>query len=160
MSFNFDRDVNYLDGMDYTELIKFGRFTTLTLKTEEIEANGTERFKASTEDDIVTSTGIVPEDGVLPGTARMVAVKFNVRSGSTNSSIKIFQSNSYEEIEQVVSIRDLDINSTPETYILGAGIGTPFTNKEQENQVYFQVDENSGIASEYDIELNWLNIPR
>lgn len=160
MSFSFDRDVNYLDGMDYTELIKFGRFTTLTLKTEKVEANGTEQFKASTEDDIVASTDIVPDNGVLPGTARVVAVKFNVRSGSTDSSIKVFQSNSYDEIDQVVFIESLDIDTTPETYILGAGIGTPFTNKEGENQVYFEVDENSGTASEYDIELNWLNIPR
>lgn len=160
MSSRFSGDVNFLEGIDYTELKKFGRFSTLTLSTNEVGANSTVQFSANTAENIVSSVEINPEGEDKPMMARVIALKLNVSSGSTDSSIAMYQSSDYNEIDRVVSVSSLDVSSTPESYNLGGGIGTPFTNKEGENEVYFQVDENSGNASRYDIELNWLNIPR
>ena len=160
MSSRFTGDVNFLEGIDYTELKKFGAFSTLTLQTNEISANDTVQFRADSSEPEVLTVEILPDVAEKPKTARLISLKVNVRSGSTDSSIALYQSNTFNEIERVVSISSLDVTETPESYNLGGGLGTPFTNKQQDNEVYFQVDENSGIASEYDIELNWLNIPR
>lgn len=160
MSSRFTGDVNFLEGIDYTELKKFGRFSTLTLSTNEIAGNDTVQFAADPAEDNVSEVDITPEGEEKPKTARIIALKLNVRSGSTDSSISMFQSRDFDEIDRVVSVSSLDVSSTPESYNLGGGIGTPFTNKQEENEVYFQVNENSGQTSVYDIELNWLNIPR
>jgi hypothetical protein len=160
MSSRFTGDVNFLEGIDYTELKKFGRFSTLTLSTNEIAGNDTVQFAADPAEDIVSEVDINPEGEEKPDMARIIAIKLNVKSGSTDSSIAMFQSDGYEEINRVVSVSSLDVSSTPESYNLGGGLGTPFTNKEGESEVYFEVDENSGNDSRYDIELNWLNIPR
>lgn len=160
MSERFTRDVNFLEGIDYTELKKFGRFSTLTLSTNEVAANDTVQFAASSSENIVSSVDILPEEEDKPKMARAISLSVNVASGSTDSRIAMFQSSGFEEINRVVSISALDVNTTPESYNLGGGIGTPFMNKQQENEVHFLIEENSGNASTYDIELSWANIPR
>ena len=159
MSSRITEEVEFLDGIDYTELRKFGDFTSVTVSTGQVDPNSTVQFETDTSDPIIESLDIFPTGGELPDRARLIGVKVNVRSGSTDSDVKIFQSSSYDEIEQVVSIVSLDQSSTPETYILGSGIGTPFINKEEESMIYVEVSENSGSASEYDIEIYWLDIP-
>ena len=160
MSSRFTGDVNFLEGIDYTELKKFGDFSTLTLQTDTIGANDEVQFRASTAEDAVSSVNITPEVAEKPKKARLIFIRVNVRSGSTDSRISVFQSQTYNEIDRIASISSLTESETPEGYQLGGGFGTPFTNKEEDNEIYFQVSENSGNDSEYDIELNWLNIPR
>jgi hypothetical protein len=60
----------------------------------------------------------------------------------------------------VISVRNESVSSTPNSFLIGGGIGTPYINKDDENQIYFTVDENSGNTAEYDIEFNWLNVRR
>jgi len=159
MSGRFTEDINWLDGVDYTELKKFGRFATLTITTSEIDANGTEQFSASESEDVVDTFNLTPSNTDLPNIARVIGLKVNVSSGSTDSRISVYQSQDFNEIDQVVAVKELSESTTPESYMLGSGLGTPFINKEGEDQVYFQVEENSGVASEYGIELYWANIP-
>jgi len=159
MNRQFSGDVNFLDGLDYTELKKFTRFSAGTVVTEEIGANATETFTASESDNLVDTLDIYPDTANLPKVARLIAAKINIASGSTDSAVSVFQSPNYNEIDQAISVSKLTESDTPETYVLGSGLGTPFVNKEGENQVYFQVEENSGNATVYEIELYWVNIP-
>lgn len=156
---NFSSDVNFLEGIDYTELKKFGRFATGTIATDTIDANATETLSASESDNLVSSVNIKPESAELPKVARLIGAKVNISQGSSDSRVAVFQSGDFNEIDQVISISSLTQSSTPETYILGSGIGTPFINKEDENQVHFKIEENSGADSTYEIELYWANIP-
>lgn len=158
MSSRFLEDVNFLEGIDYSQL-RFGRFSTATVVTGEVSASGSEEFSASGDEGFVQELTTVPEDADLPDIARFVAIKVNVRGSSTNSEIKVFQSEERNEIDQVIAIEEISVNSTPETYVLGAGMGIPFANKERDNDVYFEVNEKSDNPAEYDIEINWLNIP-
>ncbi|EGQ44096.1 MAG: hypothetical protein J07AB43_01550 [Candidatus Nanosalina sp. J07AB43] len=160
MSERFQKDVNFLNGIDYTELKKFGRFSTLTLKTNEVASNDTVEFPADSGEAIVSSVDILPEGEVKPKTARVLALTLNISSGSTDSSVSMFQSSGFEEINRVASVTALSQGGTPSTFNLGGGLGNPFTNKQGENEVYFKIEENSGNPSTYEIELNWANIPR
>ena len=151
-------DARLRGGIDYADLSDIGLVSVLTLKTEEISANSTAQIRASEEDDLVDTVDLTPEGADLPNRARVVHVKANVASGSTDSDLRVIQSETFNEIEQVVDISGLTTNDTPDSYVLGGGLGTPFVNKEQENEAYFEIIENSGNASVYEVEMSWYGI--
>lgn len=159
MSYGITDDVNFLGDIDYTELLKGGRFTTATIVTQEIDPDSNKQFKASEEDEFVDTVEITPEGHDLPLIARLISVKVNVRGSSTDSRVIVYQSSARDEIDQVADISDLSVSDTPQTFTLGAGLGIPYVNKDRENQIYFEVEELSDNSSEYDIEVNWVNIP-
>jgi hypothetical protein len=158
MSFVADRPSDYLNGTDYTKFNQVSAFVTATITTNQISANGQEQFKASEDEDFVNTVDIIPDEGNLPIRARVISVKVNVRGSSTNSELKLYQSDGYDGIDQVVEIGNLSQSSSPETYTLSGGMGTPFINKQEENQIHLDINELSGNTSEYDIEVNWLAI--
>jgi hypothetical protein len=160
MSFGAGEPTDFLNGVDYSEFTQIGRFSTVTVSTGSIDPNGQEKFRASEEESFVESVDIIPEGIDLPKRARIVSVKVNVKGSSTNSTFRLFQSDQYNEIDQVVEIDGLTVSGTPETYNLGGGIGIPFINKEEENQIYFDIEELSGNSSQYSVEVNWLNLSR
>jgi len=158
MSFNITEDADYLGGIDYSDLTRIGKFQNALVITNQIQANATEEFQADESDDIVKSIEKQNPDAPLPGFARLIDVKINVRGNSSNLDIEIFQSESYREIDRVVRISQESVSATPNNFTLGAGIGVPYVEKDGGNQIYFRVEENSGSTCEVDIEFNWLNI--
>jgi len=158
MSANGPAEARLLGGIDYADLSDLGLVSVLTLKTNEISANTTAQFNASEDDDLVDTIQLTPEDATLPNRARIVHVKANVVSGSTDSDLRVIQSETFNAIEQVVDISGLTINDNPNSYILGGGLGMPFVNKEEESEAYFEIVENSNNASVYEIEMSWYSI--
>lgn len=145
-------------GVDYANLSDFASVDTLTIQTTQISADATVQFSANIGQDEVDSISTTPDDAELPNRARVVQVKANVDSGSTDSTLKVFQSDSFDAIDQVAVITNLDTNDFTSSYVLGGGLGSIFVNKQNENQVYFEIDELSSNASEYSIELAWYDI--
>jgi len=160
MSFNIQEDANFVGGIDYSDLTKIGKFNNGEIITEELSANSTEQFKFDESDDFVKEANKLRDESLLPVFARLIDIKVNVRGSSTESAIRVFQSNSYREIDQVVNVGDNTVANTPSTFTLGSGIGVPFVNKQEEEQIYFEIEEISGNPSSYDIEFNWLNVRR
>lgn len=158
MSANGPAQARLRGGIDYADLSSLGLVNVLTLKTNQISPNSTVQIRASEQDDLVDTLKLTPEDADLPNRARVVHVKANVVSGSTDSDLRVIQSETFNEIEQVVDISGLTANDTPDSYVLGGGLGTPFVNKEQENEAYFEIIENSGNASVYEVEMSWYSI--
>jgi hypothetical protein len=158
MSFNITGDADYLGGIDYSDLTKIGKFQNALVITKQIQANTTEEFKAEESEDIVKSIEKESPNAPLPGFARLIDVKLNIRGNSSDVDVEIFQSETYREIDRVVKIREESVSDSPSNYTLGAGIGVPYVEKDGGNQIYFRVEENSGSTCEVDIEFNWLNI--
>lgn len=160
MNPNFREESDYLGGVDYDKLSEIAKFTTLTLTTNQVSANGNEQFAASEDESIADTVDIYPEDEPIIKAGRIISIKINVSSGSTDSTVTLYQSPDYNDINQVTSISSLDVSGTPQTYMLGSGLGTPYINKEGESQVYLEINEQSNNASNYEIELYWLDISR
>lgn len=158
MSFNITGDADYLGGIDYSDLTKIGKFQNAVVITNQIEANATEEFKADTGEDIVKDIERENPDAPLPGFARLIDLKLNIRGNSSDVDVLIHQSSDRREIDQVVKVTGESVSATPNSYTLGAGIGVPYVEGEGGNQIYFTVEENSGSTCEVDIEFNWLNI--
>lgn len=158
MSANGPGEARLLGGIDYADLSDLGLVNVLTLKTNQVSPNSTVQFSASEEDSLIDTLDITPEDVSLPNRARVVHVKANVSSGSTDSRVRVYQSETFNEIEQVVDINGLVVTDSPDSYVLGGGLGVPFVNKEQESDVYFEISENSNNASVYEIEMSWYSI--
>ena len=156
-----DDDANFLGGLDYSQITQIGKFVTATVSINEINANGTEQFTISEDESIVESVDVIPGDSELPNRARLISVRVNVEDGtSTDTDVKVYQSNGFEQINEVVRITELAAADTPDTFLLAGGIGTPFTNKQGEHNLHVEIDENSGNTATYELEINWLNIPR
>ena len=160
MSFDITDDANFLGGIDFSDLTRIGKFNNAVVITNEISPNATEEFAADERDSFVKKVELTDVDVNLPGVARLISIKLNVRGSSTDSSFRIHQASQRREIDRVISVRNESVSSTPNSFLIGGGIGTPYINKDDENQIYFTVDENSGNTAEYDIEFNWLNVRR
>jgi len=160
MSFNITDDANYLGGIDFSDLTKIGKFSNAVVITKEIDPNTTRQFIADERSDFVNSVELSDTDVILPTIARIISLKVNIRGNSTNSVIRVHQSSQRREIDRVIQISDESVDATPNTFLLGGGIGVPFINKDDEEQIYFEIEEKSGNTSEYDIEFNWLNVRR
>jgi len=163
MSVNGPEDANLLGGLDYEKLSELGNVKAVTITTNQVSGSSTEQFKADEGDAIVDSVELTPETTSLPKNARIVSVKVNAvvvdsNNPSTDSDFAVYQSSSYNEIEQVVSVSNIDVEDNPTTYILGGGLGMPFINKEGDNQIYFEFEELSGNIVEYSLELTWYSI--
>lgn len=158
MSFDITDDANFLGGIDFSDLTRIGKFNDAVVFTNEISANQTKQFSADESDDFVDKVEVVNPNAILPGVARLVSVKFNIQGSSTDTTLKIHQSSSRREIDKVVEIVDESVDTTPNTFIMGGGVGTPYANKDGEEQIYFEVEEKSGNPAEYQVEFNWLNI--
>lgn len=154
MSSKKDR-INLRGGVDYADLNQLGVVEVLTITTNQIGANNTAQFKADSSEDEVDTINTVPSDANLPKNGRIVHVKVNVESGSTDSKFKVVQSSTFNDIEQVVNIDNFGVSDDPASYVLGGGLGTPFINKQEENQIYFEIDELSGNAATYSFEVSW-----
>lgn len=158
MSFEITDDANFLGGIDFSDLTRIGKFNDAIVITKQIEPNGLRKFPADERNSFVKSVELQNPDAILPTVARLINVKVNVRGSSTDTDISIHQSSERREIDRVLQINREDVNTTPNTFLIGGGIGTPFVNKDKESQIYFTIDEKSGNTAEYDIEFNWLNI--
>lgn len=154
-------EANFLGQLDYSEITQVGRFATATVTTNQVSANATESFEVSEDEPIVDAVNIIPEDQDLPTRARLISVKVNIdQNTSTDTDIKLFQSENIDPINEVVRITNVSEGDTPDTFVFGGGIGTPFINKQEESKIYIEIDELSGNDATYGIELNWLNLSR
>jgi hypothetical protein len=160
MSFEITDDANFLGGIDFSDLTRIGKFNNAVVVTNEISPNSVQEFTADERDSFVKQVQLTEKDSNLPGVARLISIKLNVRGFSTESSFKVHQASQRREIDRVISIRNESVDSTPNSFLIGGGIGTPYINKDNENQIYFTVEEESGNTAEYDIEFNWLNVRR
>lgn len=146
-------------GTDYAELSQLGLVNVATITTTSISSGATGvQFEASEDDSQVDTVNLTPSDAILPKRARIVSIKPNVSSGSTDMDVKLVQSDTFNEIDQVVNVSGVNVNEEPSGYVLGGGLGTPFANKQEENAMYFEVDENSGNSTVLQIEVAWYGI--
>lgn len=153
-----DRNADFIGGIDYSEFGQVGRFVTATVSTNQLSGNSSKEFRISEDDEFVDTVTINPEDGILPKRARIISAKIYIDGGSTDTSFKVFQSDSFDPINQVINVQNISAGDTPETYSLSGGMGTPYVNKEGENDIHIKLTESSGINSSYDLELNWIAI--
>lgn len=151
-------EISLRGGIDYADLNKLGVVSVATITTNAINSNASVQFEGSEDDDQVDTLTLTPSDTALPKRARIVSFKVNVASGSTDLDVKLVQSETFNEIDQVVNVTGVDVNDDASAYVLGGGLGTPFVNKQEENAFYFDVDENSGNSTVLEIEVGWYGI--
>lgn len=133
-------------------------FNSVTVTTNAVSASGTELFEISEDEDIVDSVSFIPDDRDLPSFGRLINIRVNIKSGSTDTTLSIYEDESGSDIHQVTEITNLDTNDSPESFNLANGSGLPFVNQNEENKLYLQIDEISGNQSEYEIKLLWSNV--
>jgi hypothetical protein len=158
MSIPPDTDAKLLGGIDYANFNELLDTVSLEIKTNQVDSNSTVQFRASEEEDIVDEVTQTPDNTDLLTKGRLVVVRINIPSGSSDSDISIYQSENFDEINQVVRIEGLDQADSPEAFNLNGAFGVPFLNKQGDNQLYIQIDENSGIATKYELDIYWYNI--
>jgi len=133
-------------------------FNSVTIETGSVSANGTELFEVDEDEDIVSSLTYTPTDENLPKFGRFLAIRINIESGSTNTTLTLYEDETGNAIDQTAQITNLDANDSPESFVLGGDAGIPFVNQQDENTVHLEIDELSGIQSEYEIKLIWSNV--
>lgn len=158
MSIPPDKDAKLLGGIDYANFNELLDTSSLVIKTNQVGSNSTVKFAASEDEDIVNSVSHTPDGSELLLKGRIVVVRVNIPSGSTDSDISIYQSDQFDAINQVVRITGLDQADSPESFNLNGAFGVPYLNKQEEENIYIQIDENSGIATEYELDIYWYNI--
>jgi hypothetical protein len=158
MSIPPDKDAKLLGGIDYANFNELLDTVSLEIKTNQVDSNSTVQFTASEEEDIVDEVTQTPDNADLLTKGRLVVIRVNIPSGSSDSDISIYQSENFDEINQVVRIEGLDQADSPEAFNLNGAFGVPFLNKQGDNQLYIQIDENSGIATKYELDIYWYNI--
>jgi hypothetical protein len=158
MSIPPDRDAKLLGGVDYANFNELLDTVSLQFKTNQVSANSTVEFAVDEDEDIVKSVTQTPEDVDLLSKGRLVVIRVNIPSGSSNTAISVYQSNDFDEINQVARITQLDQADSPESFNLSGAFGVPYVNKQGENEIYIKISENSGVATEYELDLYWYNI--
>jgi hypothetical protein len=158
MSIPPDKDAKLLGGIDYANFNELLDTTSLEIKTNQVTPNSTVQFKASEEEDIVNKVAQTPDSADLLTKGRLVVIRVNIPSGSSDSDISIYQSENFDEINQVVRVTGLDEADSPESFNLNGAFGVPYLNKQGDNQLYIEIDENSGTATEYELDIYWYNI--
>lgn len=133
-------------------------FNSVIVETNTVSANDTTLFEVSEEEDIISNLDFTPEDRDLPKYGRLVAIRVNVVSGSTDTTLSIYEGEDGNAIDQTAQIQNLDTSSSPESFTLGGDSGFPFVNQEDENTLHLEIDELSGSNSEYEIKLIWSNV--
>jgi hypothetical protein len=136
-------------------------FDSVTVETNTISGNSTEFFEISEDEDIVNSVDLVPKDGELPKFARIVTIRINIVSGSTNSTVRLYEDENGDAVDQTAEIQNLDIADSPETFSLSNYVGLPFANQQSENAIYLEIIEQSNTDSVYQVKVIWttVNIP-
>jgi hypothetical protein len=158
MSFNPNDPADYIGGIDYSQLGQAERFETVTFKTKEISPDGSRQFSISESEDFIESLNITPGDSKLPIRAKIISVKVNLKGSSSDTTLKIYQSEQYNPINSVIEIAGIAVADSPETYTISEGAGTPYINKEEENEMYVELSENSNAPCKFDIEISWVSI--
>ena len=158
MSIPPDRDAKLLGGVDYANFNELLDTVSLQFKTNQVSGNSTAEFAVDEDEDIVESVTQTPEDVDLLSKGRLVVIRINIPSGSSNSAISIYQSDNFDEINQVAKITQLDQADSPESFNLSGAFGVPYVNKQGENEIYVKISENSGVDTEYELDLYWYNI--
>lgn len=133
-------------------------FNSVTIETGTVSANATELFEVTEDEDIVDSVTLSPTDRELPKFGRLIAIRVNIESGSTNTTLTIYEDESGNAIDQTAQITNLDISDSPESFTLANSSGLPFVNQQDENTVHLEIDELSGNNSEYEIKLIWSSV--
>lgn len=133
-------------------------FNSVTIETGTVSANATELFEVTEDEDIVDSVTFSPTDRELPKFGRLIAIRVNIESGSTNTTLTIYEDESGNDIDQTAQITNLDISDSPESFTLANSSGLPFVNQQDENTVHLEIDELSGNNSEYEIKLIWSSV--
>jgi hypothetical protein len=158
MSIPPDRDAKLLGGVDYANFNELLDTVSLQFKTNQVSPNSTVEFAVDEDEDIVKSVTQTPKDVDLLSKGRLVVIRVNIPSGSSNTAISVYQSNDFDEINQVARITQLDQADSPESFNLSGAFGVPYVNKQGENEIYIKISENSGVATEYELDLYWYNI--
>jgi len=133
-------------------------FNSVTIETGTLSANATELFEVTEDEDIVDSITLSPADRELPKFGRLLSIRVNIVSGSTDTTLTVYEDESGNAIDQTAQITNLDISDSPESFTLANNSGLPFVNQQDENAVHLEIDELSGNDSEYEIKLIWSSV--
>lgn len=156
MSGNLKGEIDF--GAFQSELFSF---ESVTVKTNTISSNSTELFEISEDESVVDTVELVPEDGEIPRFARIVTIRINIVSGSSNSIVRLYEDENGNAVDQTAEIQNLDIVDSPETFSLSNYVGLPYANQQDENAMHLEIVEQSGNDSVYEIKIIWttVNIP-
>jgi len=133
-------------------------FNSVTVETNTVSGGTTEFFEVSEDEDIVSSIEKIPEDRDIPRFARLVTIRLNIPSGTTDTTLSIYEDESGSNIDQVARIENLDSADSPESFSLSSANGLPFVNQQDENKLYLEIDELSGVNTDYEIKLIWATV--
>jgi len=133
-------------------------FNSVLIETGTVSSNGTELFEISEGEDIVDSLTFTPSGEDLPKFGVLKVIRVNIESGSTNTTLTIYEDESGNDIDQAAQITNLDSADSPESFTLGESGGLPFVNQQDQNTLHLEIDELSGNDSEYEIKLIWSNV--
>jgi hypothetical protein len=132
-------------------------FNSVVVKTGTISSNSTEFFAIDESEDIVDSVNFTPSNRELPRFGRLLTITVNVVSGSTDTTLAIYEDESGAAIHQTTEITNLDVSGSPESFNLNGGIGQPFVNQQDESELYLEIGELSGNDAEYEVKVTWAN---
>lgn len=133
-------------------------FNSVTVETNTVSGGTTEFFEISEDEDIVSSIEKIPEGRDIPRFARLVTIRINIPSGTTDTTLSIYEDESGSDIDQVARIENLDTADSPESFNLSNSNGLPFVNQQDENKLYLEIDELSGVDTDYELKLIWATV--
>lgn len=134
------------------------RIESVTVTTNQISGGTTEFFSINGEEEIVSDVEFAPDETNLPRFGRLISIRINVVTGSTNSSVAVYESETQDAINQVTEIENLDTNTSPESFTLAGAIGLPFINQEDDRELYLEIDEQSAANAEYEVKLIYASV--
>lgn len=140
--------------------IQSGRYDTIQLDvvTGVLAGNTTHEFTASEDDSEVNTVNVTPSDASLPIEAQLMMIRPVVVVGSTDSDFFIHEDGDRQDVDEVIRITSLDVNTGPQTFQPGGGMGVPFLNQDGNNGLWFRIEENSGNNSSYAIRIRFIDV--
>jgi len=133
-------------------------FNSVLVETGTISGNTTELFQISEDEAVVDSVTLSPPSAEFPRFGRLLTIRVNIESGSSDTTLSIYEGESGNAIDQVAQITNLDQADSPESFNLANNYGLAFVNQEDENAIHIEIDELSNNNSEYEIKLIWVEV--